>query len=229
MKLFRCTTILFALLLLLAGNAGGEYITVQEVQVRGAGHLPRGVIFAGADIRQSGKNLMVNPDSIEQVLSQNPLVKNYSISGGDNRLVINIEENRSLFMAVVPTTRGNLFLEAGENFEIKGKGFPVSANLPIIYLEETDFDEEGLSAEVRNFAEILLRIRKNEPALYCEISELRIKQDYTELRARGRKPVFLIDSNYKGFMRFKYTLGYIDNSKREFSKADLRGNPVLLK
>ncbi len=227
-------TALLLLILLSAVKSGtesgpAEETAFGEIIIRGADSVPRGVLLSGSGIRQSGDKLLVDPDALDRVISQSPLVRSHTISVSEGKLYIHLEENPLLFTAVLKTARGNLFLEADENLKIRVKGYPVSANLPIIYIEESDYEDGGFSGRVREIAGILKRIKRDEPELYTEISELHMESGFVVVMVKGRRTEFLVNSSYGSFMRFKYILGYVDRSNDIFSKADIRGNPVLLR
>jgi hypothetical protein len=119
------------------------------------------------------------------------------------------------------------FYEVSRGLELTAKDYVRYANLPIIYIEESELKGEFLSSGLWRFVSVLNQVRENEPSLFSEISEIFYRGGRGVLRLKGRGQYYLVSGSREDFIRMKGAVAFIDRTGGRYSLVDLTQEPVF--
>ncbi len=222
---------LIAVLLLLSSAVYAEKIEFfEKIEFRGVKNLDRYRVIQNSRAKVSRKGIVIDTDSLNDVLAKNVMIKSSSLGREGNTLIIEVEEKYPLFMTLMVDKQQSIPVLIDEKMNIVETGLFFRTDMPIIILKKEYADSEEGYRRMTDFFELLKRIRTENSLLMNEIDEITIETPIElKVKLRKRKTLFMIKNELNGFVRLEKTAAYLDTALRYPESLDLRGNMVLVR
>lgn len=217
-------------LILAGGGLLAEDIrSVRSIEFRGLTLLSKYDIIRGARLKAAGEGIIIDVDSLEKSLAENPFVASYRVKGSGDRLVVTVEERTPEMILAAPAGRGVLICEVDDEGRILSHNDVHAAGVPVLHLGKADLSGTGVPAGVRGVMDLLARVKKQDPLTYGEISEIYVGDGRLRIYARGRRTEFVMRPLIGDFKTLRHLIGICDHSKRKPGKVVLGDHAAIIR
>jgi len=188
-----------------------DIIKVGSIEFRGLHYLTKKEIVSGSRIKSLNDGILVDLNSVREVLGKSSIVKKYDVFQDRNRLIISVLEKKPLMViALVDEKRTDVF-EIDMQLRVISKKRLFSGKKPVIFFDKKFFPKGNIMTEIKNISYLFNRLKQNNMSIYDEISEIYYKgNEKISLFLSGRKTEFILKSEEKNFFRLQYITGYLD-------------------
>jgi hypothetical protein len=225
----RYFTILFLFLAAVAVYSE-DIITVARVEIRGLVNLDRFDIMKDVRTGVKDNQILIDVDSLKRELEKNILVRDYSLTGEKDTLVITVAENYPVFNIVISDENQSIpyLVDIGLNILDSGRFF--KTDMPIITAERMFF-ETGTGRKIAaDIIKNLVKIKKENALLSGELAEINVySSESLNVKLKNRRTVFLVKNSYSGFMKLEKTAAFLDKRNNYPHNIDLRDDMVLVR
>lgn len=220
-----------AALLVLASSAYAEKIEFfDKIEFRGVKNLDRYRVIQMSRARAKNRGIVIDTDSLKQVLDNHVMVKSSSLSREGNALIVEVEEKYPLFMTLLVDKQQSMPALFDEKLNIVETGLFFRTDMPIIIMNREYADSEDGSRTLTGLFELLKGLGGEKGAFINELEEVRLDSPAElKVKLRKRKTLFVIKNELNGFVRLEKTAAYLDAALRYPDLLDLRGNMVLVR
>ncbi|HOP29444.1 MAG TPA: hypothetical protein PK293_05540 [Spirochaetota bacterium] len=202
----------------------------EKIEFRGAKNLDRYDVIRMSRAKADEKGIIIDTDSLKEVLEKNIMVKNSSLSREGNSLVVEIVEKYPLFTALLVDKQQSIPVLLDEKMNIVESGLFFRTDMPIIILSREYADSAEGKNTLLSVFELLMALKNGNGAFADELEEVMIDSPAElKVKLRKRKTLFVIKNELNGFLRLEKTAAYLDASARYPEYLDLRGNMVLVR
>lgn len=227
MKFFAALT---ALLFISSAIYAEKIEFFEKIEFRGAKNLDRYNVIRMSRAKANNKGIIIDTDSLKDVLEKNIMVKNSSLSQERNSLIIEVEENYPLFTAMFVDKQQSIPVLLDEKMNIVESGLFFRTDMPIIITGREYADSSEGTKTLLSLFELLKNIRSQKGVFADELEEVRLDSPAElKVKLRKRKTLFVIKNELNGFVRLEKTAAYLDAAARYPEFLDLRGNMVLVR
>jgi len=226
----RVISVLVILFFLLSALYAEKIEFFEKIEFRGLKNLDRYSVIRMSRAKTNNKGIIIDTDSLNEVLEKNVLVKSSSLSREGNSLIIEIEENYPVFPVLFVDKQQSVPVLLDEKMNIIESGLFFRTDMPIIISGREYADSEKGSKTLLPLFELLKSLKYGKSEFLDELEEIKIDSP-AELRVklRKRKTLFFIKNELNGFVRLEKTAAYLDAASRYPELLDLRGNMVLVR
>lgn len=202
----------------------------EKIEFRGVKNLDRFNVIRMSRAKSNSKGIIIDTDSLKDVLEKNIMVKNSTLSREGAALIVDIEEKYPLFTALLVDKQQSIPVLLDENMNIIESGLFFRTDMPIIILGREFADSvEGKNTLLLLF-EFLKTLKNGKNLFVHELEEIKIDSPAElKVKLKKRKTLFVIKNELNGFVRLEKTAAYLDAAVRYPEFLDLRGNMVLVR
>jgi len=227
--IMRNVAIIFLLFISIA--LYGEKIEVfEKIEFRGAKNLDKVGVIKRSRVKVTNKGIIIDVDSLKDVLDKEVYLKSKSISREGNTLVIDVSETYPIFMAMVVDEKQSIPLLFDDKMNIIETGLFFKTDMPIIIMDRNFYEDSNGYRIVTELFELLKRIRQDNGAFLDEIEEITLhSSEDLAVKLKRRSTIFTIKNDLTGFFRLEKTAAYLDLLSRYPESLDLRGNMALVR
>lgn len=202
----------------------------EKIEFRGVKNLDRYSVVRMSRARAKNRGIIIDTDSLKDVLDKNVMVKSSSLAREVNALVVEVEEKYPLFMTLMVDKQQSVPALLDEKMNIVETGLFFRTDMPIIIISREYADSEYGSKTLMELFELLKGLRAEKGAFIDELEEVRLDSPAElKVKLRKRKTLFVIKNELNGFVRLEKTAAYLDTALRYPDLLDLRGNMVLVR
>jgi len=205
-------------------------IYVERIEFRGIKNIDKYGIIRNSKAKVSEKGIVINVETLKDVMNSNIMIENYDVDVENNQLIISVDEKYPLFIVLRVEKNISVPCLVDENRNVLESGRFFRTDMPIIIVEKDFFDNEKNASYIKVLFENLSRIGKDMSDFKGELSEVEI-YPALELRVKlkSRKTDFFIKNDLSGFKKIEKSAAYLDavNSYPEF--LDLKDKKVLIR
>ncbi|HOP63763.1 MAG TPA: hypothetical protein PK358_13635 [Spirochaetota bacterium] len=208
----------------------GELEVFERIEFRGARNLDRYGIIRKSGARVNSKGVVIDTDSLKDLLESNIMVRSSTLSREGNKLIVEIDEKYPLYMTLMVDKQQSVPVLLDEKMNIIESGLFFKTDMPIIILSK-DYAEsaEGYKT-VTGLFELLKGISSGKPEFTGEMDEITVvSPGELKVKLRKRKTLFVIKNELNGFVRLEKTAAYLDAAVHYPGYLDLRGNMALIR
>ncbi len=223
-NILTISTVLF----LCSASEGKNIKEVGVLEFRDLYYLSKYEIIDKVDIKVKDKRIIIDIDSLESALKNNPVVKSFSISESRGRLIVTVAEIEPVFLLALK--KGNEFIpfETDSKFNIISFGKVHIYSTPLVIIRASGLNGNMLSSRIKNIVLIIEELRNSSLApLVREINQVEITEESKiKVILNGRKTVFHFRPTEDNFYKLNYSLGYFDRARHypnHFEIADRSG------
>ncbi|MBN2158278.1 MAG: hypothetical protein JW807_02700 [Spirochaetes bacterium] len=230
MKTRLLTTAIAFVILATPGTLAAKNVrTVKAIAFKGLKLLSKYDIVRGARYRATEAGIVIDLDSLEKAIERNGFIDSYRIDEEKGNLVVTVVERTPELIVVVPGEDGSVLYELDAERQVISRNDVHTARIPVIYLS-VGYAPDGSSASRAGRLFVLLdRVKKTNPAVYRELSEIHQAGRWIRVMLRGRKTEFTMKPDEASFIRLKYIIGYCDSVEQYPDEINLSGNAVIVR
>ena len=178
---------LVAWLIAAGGSAVADDIrTVRSIGFRGLSLMSKYDAIRGARMKATGDGIIVDVDSVEQVLSRNPFLASYGVSESGGRLIITVEEKKPVLVMAVGRGDRTALYELDAAGAVISKDDVHTGRVPVLLLGAEDVSGGAVTERAHRLIALLADIRRSYPVLYRELAEISAADGVIRVRLRGR-------------------------------------------
>jgi len=180
--------------------------------------------------KSNSKGIIIDTDSLKDVLEKNIMVKNSTLSREGAALIVDIEEKYPLFTALLVDKQQSIPVLLDENMNIIESGLFFRTDMPIIILGREYADSDEGKNTLLSLFEVLKTLKNGKNVFVDELEEIKMDSPAElKVKLKKRKTLFVIKNELNGFVRLEKTAAYLDGAVRYPEFLDLRGNMVLVR
>lgn len=226
----RITFSFMALLIIVSAVYAEKIEFYEKIEFRGTKNLDRYAVIRMSRAKANNKGIVIDTDSLKDVLEKNIMLKSSSLSREGNALIIEVEEKYPLFMTLLVDKQQSVPVLLDEKMNIVESGLFFRTDMPIIISGREYADSEEGGRTLMALFELLKVMNSEKGAFINELEELKIESPADlKVKLRKRKTLFMIKNELNGFVRLEKTAAYLDAAAHFPEFLDLRGNMVLVR
>ena len=202
----------------------------EKIEFRGVKNLDRFNVIRMSRAKSNSKGIIIDTDSLKDVLEKNIMVKNSTLSREGAALIVDIEEKYPLFTALLVDKQQSIPVLLDENMNIIESGLFFRTDMPIIILGREYADSDEGKNTLLSLFEVLKTLKNGKNVFVDELEEIKMDSPAElKVKLKKRKTLFVIKNELNGFVRLEKTAAYLDGAVRYPEFLDLRGNMVLVR
>lgn len=205
-----------ALILIFAVNAYAlrDVRKIKAIEFKGLNNIGKNEILSRVDYRAGDDGILINFNSLDEVLKKLPLIRAYKISEEGDRLIVDISEHEISFLVAIKSRQRIIPLEIDGRARILSVNRVHVYDIPMLTIPASEMNGDRFSNRFRKIIGILNQASMENPSLFREIREIDLT-DYprVDIMLRGRRTRFTARMDKDSFYTMKYMLGYLDNAK----------------
>ena len=202
----------------------------EKIEFRGVKNLDRFNVIRMSRAKSNSKGIIIDTDSLKDVLEKNIMVKNSTLSREGAALIVDIEEKYPLFTALLVDKQQSIPVLLDENMNIIESGLFFRTDMPIIILGREYADSDEGKNTLLSLFEVLKTLKNGKNVFVDELEEIKMDSPAElKVKLKKRKTLFVIKNELNGFVRLEKTAAYLDAAARYPEYLDLRGNMVLVR
>lgn len=202
----------------------------EKIEFRGVKNLDRFNVIRMSRAKSNSKGIIIDTDSLKDVLEKNIMVKNSTLSREGAALIVDIEEKYPLFTALLVDKQQSIPVLLDENMNIIESGLFFRTDMPIIILGREYADSDEGKNTLLSLFEVLKTLKNVKNVFVDELEEIKMDSPAElKVKLKKRKTLFVIKNELNGFVRLEKTAAYLDGAVRYPEFLDLRGNMVLVR
>ncbi len=221
----------FTLILLVAlPLLGEETIAVKKVRITGLKNIGKGELFRGVKTSINGRRIYIDRQSFENRLGNHPMIEKYVLDVKQNILNLEVIEKYPLFLVVMYNGKESIPFLLDMNLNLIKRGLFFQTDMPIIEMEEEDYEYDRKSNSLVKLFKILSRLSVDERSFHEELSSIKLENGGNILvRMKGRKTEFLLRDNMFSFLKLKGAVKVLDSREATPEFLNLTENFVLIR
>jgi len=214
-----------------AGGIGlaGDVRTVKAVDFRGLKLLSKYDLVRDVSLKAVDDGIVIDIDSLGRALAGNRFLKAYRVTESGGRLIVSIVEKEPALVMAVAREKGTALYELDDSRAVISRNDVHTDRVPVLCLTGDDMTADTADGRVRGLLDLLGRVRKSHPALYGEISEVRLDGKELLVTLRGRRTGFIMGPRERDFIKLRYIAGYCDRAGRYPEEINLTGDMVVVR
>ena len=202
----------------------------EKIEFRGVKNLDRFNVIRMSRAKSNSKGIIIDTDSLKDVLEKYIMVKNSTLSREGAALIVDIEEKYPLFTALLVDKQQSIPVLLDENMNIIESGLFFRTDMPIIILGREYADSDEGKNTLLSLFEVLKTLKNGKNVFVDELEEIKMDSPAElKVKLKKRKTLFVIKNELNGFVRLEKTAAYLDGAVRYPEFLDLRGNMVLVR
>lgn len=202
----------------------------ERIEFRGAKNLDRYGVIRMSRAKGNSKGIVIDTDSLKEVLEKNIIVKSSSFSREGNTLIVEVEEKYPLYMTMMVDKQQSVPVLLDEKMNIVESGLFFRTDMPIIILGREYADSDEGKNTLLSLFEVLKTLKNGKNVFVDELEEIKMDSPAElKVKLKKRKTLFVIKNELNGFVRLEKTAAYLDGAVRYPEFLDLRGNMVLVR
>ncbi|MDY6934963.1 MAG: hypothetical protein SVZ03_12185 [Spirochaetota bacterium] len=185
---------------------------VKSIEFKGLKLLSKYEIIDEVNMKVDEDYIVVDLESLHQILEEYPLIDRFNIAFESDRLIIHIVEKIPAFLLAIRERDKVMPFELDERYRIVSVNQIHDNNLPLIIISENDIIDGVLTQRLANFLTLLKKIRDNKLSLYYEMLEIDLT-DFVRAKIllKGRKTTFTLTPLEESFYKLNSGVGYLDS------------------
>ncbi len=229
MKLKTFIIILFVTAVSLA-SASDQAVYFERIEFRGIKNLDKYEVVRNSKAMVSDKGILINIDSMKEVLDRHVMVKKYDLNVDGRQLVITVDERYPLFMLLIVEKNLSVPCLSDEKGNLIDSGRFFCTDMPIIIIQKLFFDNVDKKVHVMELFENLIKTQSENRDFSAELEEIElITAEEIRVKLRNRKTEFMVKNNIRGFKRIEKTAAYLDAAGKYPGTVDLRYIRTLIR
>ena len=211
-------------------SASDQSVYVERIEFRGIKNLDKYEVVRNSKAMVSDKGILINMESLKEVLDSNILIEKYDLSMEGRQLVITVNERYPIFMLLMVEKNISVPCISDEKGNVIDSGRFFGTDMPIIIVQKVFFDNEDQKILVRKLFENLLKIHSENSDFAGELEEVEIfSGGELRIKLKNRKTEFRIKNEMKGFKKIEKTAAYLDAAGTYPVTVDLRYKRTLIR
>lgn len=212
------------------GHAERQNAVYKSVDFRGLEHLGKYEILNGAGVKVSEAGLLVDIGRLQAYLKKEPLVQDFHINSGGDRLVVTVREKKPVFLMAAVKGAQTVLFEVDARFDVLSVHRVHAVGQPLIIISQDEIVSGKLSPRIRKLLEMLSELRDGGSRLYREIAEVDAgAYPKAVLTLHGRKTVVYLDLRHFRKDTLGYIVGYLDRKGRHHERVEYFGDFAVVK
>jgi hypothetical protein len=203
--------------------------TVRAIEFKGLRLLSKYDVVRGARFKAVERGIVIDMESLEKALAGNGFISSSRVEESKGRLIITVAEKVPAIILAVEGKSGYSLYELDANHAVISKNNVHTDLVPVLYEQAGKPGAGGLPGGLKNILSFMAGVRKNDAALYREISEIYPAGSAVRILLRGRKTGYIVKPEEGEFIRLKYIAGYCDRTGRSPEEINLSGNAVVVR
>lgn len=230
MKLNKATLTVILIFCSLTLRASDSPVYVERIEFRGIKNADKYEIVRNSGAKISGKGIVVDVESLKEIMDGCVMIDNYDVDLENNMLIITVTEKYPLFMVLRVEKNISIPCLVDENRNVLETGRFFKTDMPIIVAEKEFFENEKNSSYFRTLFESLSWLCREKADFSGELAEIEINHG-TDLRIKlkSRKTGFIIKNDLKGFIKIEKSAAYLDAVNTYPEILDLRDKRILIR
>lgn len=223
-------TLILASIMLASALYAEKIEFFEKIEFRGARNLDRYRVIQQSRARADNKGIVIDTDSLKDVLDKTVIVKSSSLSREGSTLIVEVEEKYPLFMALMVDKQQSVPALLDEKMNIVESGLFFRTDMPIIILTREFADSEQGQRTVTGLFELLKTMGGEKRGFINELAEVKFDSPADlKVKMKKRKTLFAIKNELNGFVRLEKTAAYLDGTANYPDFLDLRGSMALIR
>ena len=187
---------------------------VRAIEFRDLKYVSKYEIINSADIYIKGDLIVIDIESLKEILKNIPIIRSFEIIEKDQKLVISVNESEPAFSLCVLDGDKNIPVELNKDFQIISAERMYKLNYPLVFILKGELKKEGISLRVKRFLGLINDLRNRNLKIIDDILEIKyFDTEFVEVMLKGRKTVFSLKPVPEAFYKMNYAVGYFDMIK----------------
>lgn len=214
--------ILFVIFIILFSFSFAEakknIVKVTTIEFDNLRYISKYEIINPADIYLEGKLIVIDLNSLKNVLNSINIIESFDISieknEKDQRLIISVKEKNPEFSLCIIDGDKYISAELDNTFQIISTGRMYKANLPLIYVFSEEINKQDISQKLKRFLNMISNLKNRNLNIINDILEIDyLSENQVKVTLEGRKTNFFLRPEFEGFENLNYAVGYFDMIK----------------
>ncbi len=207
----------------------GDVRKVKAVDFRGLKLLSKYDLVRNVRLKAADDGIVIDLESLGRALAGNRFIKSYRVEESGGRLIVSVAEKKPELVMAVERKDGTALYELDAAHAVISKNSVHTDRVPVLCLTGDDMAADAADGRVRDLFTLLGRIKKSQPSVYGELSELRLDGKEIRVTLKGRKTDFIMRPLERDFIKLRYIAGYCDRAGRYPDEINLTGDAVIVR
>ncbi len=207
----------------------GDVRKVKAVDFRGLKLLSKYDLVRNVRLKAADDGIVIDLESLGRALAGNRFIKSYRVEESGGRLIVSVAEKKPELVMAVERKDGTALYELDAAHAVISKNSVHTDRVPVLCLTGDDMAADAADGRVRDLFTLLGRIKKSQPSVYGELSELRLDGKEIRVTLKGRKTDFIMRPLERDFIKLRYIAGYCDRAGRYPDEINLTGDTVIVR
>lgn len=207
----------------------GDVRKVKAVDFRGLKLLSKYDLVRNVRLKAADDGIVIDLESLGRALAGNRFIKSYRVEDSGGRLIVSVAEKEPELVMAVERKDGTALYELDAAHAVISKNSVHTDRVPVLCLTGEDMAADAADGRVRGLFTLLGRIKKSQPSVYGELSELRLNGKEIRVTLKGRKTDFIMGPLERDFIKLRYIAGYCDRAGRYPDEINLTGDTVIVR
>jgi hypothetical protein len=226
----RIILLIFFLLTAAVVSGSESAIYVERIEFRGIKNIDKYEIIRNSKAKVSEKGIIIDIESLKEVLNSSIMIENYDVDIENNLLIITVDEKYPLFMVLRVEKNISVPCLVDEKRNVLDSGRFFRTDMPIIIVEKDFFENDENSQYMKGLFDNLLQLGREKNDFAGELAEIEIypRRDL-RVKMKNRKTDFIIKNDLNGFKKIEKSAAYLDAVNSYPEVIDLNDKRVLIR
>lgn len=207
----------------------GDVKKVKAVDFKGLKLLSKYDLVSDVRLKAADDGIVIDMASLGRALAGNRFIKSYRVEESGGRLIVTVAEKTPELVLAVARKNGTALYELDGAHSVISRNIVHADRVPVLCLAGEDMAADAADGRVKSLFYLLDRVKKGQPSVYGELSEVRLDGKELRITLRGRRTGFILRPLERDFIKLRYIAGYCDQAGRYPEEINLTGETVIVR